>query len=413
MKKFQILFVIALITLVSCGGSSSDDDNGGSNATALEYATFGETLSNVIPDGLKTGGAAVSSISALMKELTGECATDYTECPYITEENGGDSAAGEILMRLWAMDYNDECTDDLITAGTCFACTDCQESGVNYIQPTMLADPTACGTTSTTEAHYVNFGVDPCFFDATIAQIDNIADCETVAGGAVDISSAVPWYASWGLAQTINFSSYTDKEDGAVWWTVNAGESGADHYFFYLSPDWLHVGFKNTTDDTFMFFASGSAAYYEGLGEYSGEGSGVNISAYAGPLSDITQTFEAIQVRDQDYTYIQRIRANETHVWYQAWDEAHVPLTPDDVADAKDAPNDNRCVEIGESVVTSKYVPFADCVTAFEATDVDDLNWDDNYTLKMIDIETAGQIQFSTPLTDTTSTSCLEEEAAQ
>jgi hypothetical protein len=57
------------------------------------------------------------------------------------------------------------------------------------------------------------------------------------------------------------------------------------------------------------------------------------------------------------------------------------------------------------------YVPFDDCVEAFGATDVDDLNLDDNYTLKMIDIETAGQIAFSTPLTDSTASECLEETA--
>ncbi|HLD44140.1 MAG TPA: hypothetical protein VJC18_01790, partial [bacterium] len=127
--------------------------------------------------------------------------------------------------------------------------------------------------------------------------------------------------------------------------------------------------------------------------------------------SAITQTFEAIQIRDQEYTYIERMRVNATHLWYQSWDEASVPQTPDDVADVKDTPSDNRCLEIGDSIVASRYVPFEDCVTAFGAADVNDLNGDENYTLKMIDIQTAGSIAFGTPITDTPETSCLEENA--
>lgn len=412
MKKLSLIILsFIFFSIASCGGSSSS----GSNATALEYATFGETLNNAIPDGLKAGGAAVSSISALIRTtLTDTCASDYESCPYITEENGGDSSAGEILMRLWALDYNDECTDTLVEAGTCFDCVDCQTGSVGttyFIQPTMLADPTACGTTSTSDGRYVNFGIDPCFFDASIGQISNIAQCETVAGGAVDISTAVPWYDSWGLSQTINFSSYYNPGDGGTWWTVNEGESGSDQYFLSLSSDWLYVGLKNSTDDTFMFFASGSADYFEELGETGG--SGVNIAAYYGPLSAITQTFEAIQVRDQSETYIERVKVNETHLWYQQWSSDAVPSTPDEVDTYKDSPSENRCVEIGESVVTSKYVPFEDCVTSFGKTDVDDLNLDDNYTLKIIDIQTAGSIDFSSALTPTTESSCLEETTTE
>ncbi len=403
MRRLTVLaMMIGLLLLSGCGSSWS---SGGGNADALVYATYGQTMSAVIPAGLKTGGVNADVAAMLMKTLSGTCADTYADCPAITAEGGGDSDAGEILMRLWSLDYNDECNADLLAAGTCFDCEDCETGSVgttNFIQPTMIAAPTECGSVSTTAGRYVNLGVDPCFFDAMIGQITNIAQCETVTGGAVDISSAIPWYASWNIPQTVHFSSYYSRSSGGMWWTLNDGASANQQYFVSLDSNWLYAGIKNPDENEFLFFGSSSPAY-------SGS-SGVNISGYAGPLDAITTTFEAIQVRDESpETYIERLRSNGSYVWYQKW-RGSFPATPDAVDGVKNSPDENRCLQIGSSVVTSKYVPSADCVSSFGVADVTALNSDDNYTLKIIDGQTANSIDFSTPLTPTTESACLEEE---
>lgn len=409
MKKALLAVTFAGFFVISACGSSSSSS--GDNTDALAYAKFGETFSNVVPAGLKAGGANLDVATMLMKDLSGTCAADFTGCPYLTATNGADSSSGEILMRLWGLDYNDECDEAAVTAGTCFDCVDCHvgSTGATYfIKPTMLANPTACGTTSTTAGHYVNMNVDPCFFDTMIGQISNIATCETVQGGAVDISSVIPWYASWGIPQTIDFSSYYSRSSGGgIWWTVNDGASANTQYFLSLDSNWLYAGIKDTVNNKFMFLGSGSPAYYSGRSE----GNGVNISAYTGPLSTITSQFEAMQVRVQDpHLYIERMKSNGTYVWYQAWSGDDFPDLPADVAAVKDNPtaDSNRCVKIGTSVVTSKYVPLSECVTSFGKTSVAELNQDDNYTLKIIDGQTANSINFSSALTPTvTTTSCL------
>lgn len=409
-KRFLLaaLLAVAGLTLSACGSSSSS-----SSDPALTYATYGQALNAVVPAGLKAGGANASAsplpgLSA--KELSGVCATSYTDCPYLTAAGGGDSNTGEILMRLWGLDYDGECTESLITSGTCFHCEDCGATASgNFIIPTMFSAPTTCGTISTTEGRYVNLDVDPCFFDSMIADISNIDECKTVAGGAVDLSSAIPWYASWGIPQEVSFSSYSSRSSGGVWWTINNGSSGADQYFLSLDPNWLYAGIKKPSDNLFLFLGTGSPAYYSGRGE----GSGINISAYAGPVDTITSTFEVIQVRDQGSDqYIERLRSNGSYLWYQKYSGSSFPATPSDVAAVKDNPTDNRCVQIGSSVVASRYVPLQSCVDSFSAASVTALNQDSNYTLKIIDAETAGAISFSTSLTPTvTTSSCLESQA--
>lgn len=404
MKKNILSFIAVATCFIAMGCGSS---SGGAAGNA--YSTFGETLDEVIPAGLKAGGANASLTAPSFRELSGECASSYTGCPYITASGGGDSSAGEILMRLWGLDYSDECSEALLENETCFYCTDCSTGITNYfIKPTMLVDPTTCATTSTTAGHYVNMDVDPCFFDNMIGQISNIAECETVEGGAVDISSAVPWYASWGIPQTVNFSSYYSKSGGGgIWWTVNNGGTVvSQQYFLSLDSSWLYVGIKDTDSDEFIFFGTGSPAYYAGRGE----GSGVNISAYTGPVTGIPTQFEAMQVRVQDEKYIERIKSNGTYLWFQKWAEASFPATPSAVDTYKNSPSENRCVLIGSSVVTSKYVPLANCVTSFGKASVTDMNQDSNYTLKVIDQQTANSVSFSTALTPTTTTSCLTAE---
>ncbi|MFH1654925.1 MAG: hypothetical protein ABIE74_12865 [Pseudomonadota bacterium] len=404
-RIFELLFVLVTISFFpGCGSSSSSS----SNTDAAVYATFGKDLNDAIPAGLKTGGVNGSLAVIFGKTLSGTCAADYTGCPNITATGGGDSSTGEILMRLWGLDYNSECTTAFLDDGTCFDCADCNTGSVGttkFIKPTMLANPTACATTSTTAGRYVNFGVDPCFFDSMVGQITNIAECKTVQGGDVNISSAIPWYASWGIPETVNFSSYYSSGTGGMWWTVNDGAAGNEQYFLSLDSNWLYTGIKDVANDEFLFIGTGSPAYYSGRGE----GSGVNIAAYTGTLSAIPAEFEAIQVRVQDPNkYIERMRSNGSHLWYQSWSANIFPNTPADVAGIKNSPDSNRCVEIGTSVVTSKYVPLVDCVTSFGA-DVATLNQDDNYTLKVIDGESANSIDFSSALTPTTTTSCLSE----
>jgi hypothetical protein len=258
--------------------------------------------------------------------------------------------------------------------------------------------------------------MDPCRFDSIINEISNIAACETTQGGAVDISTAVPWYSSWGLSQTVNFSSYYARDNGGnVWWTINNGANGNQQYFLSLDSNWMYMGFKDPTNNKFMFFGTGSPAYFTAEAARDGYTTGVNIAGYAGTLTGIPAQFEAIQVRNQSpHTYIERLKSNGSYVWYQNWDANKYPTTPSAVAGVKDSPSENRCVQIGNSVVQSKYVPLADCVTSFGKTDVSDLNKDDNFMMKIIDGQTANAIQFTTSLTPTkTSTSCLPVETAE
>ncbi len=406
MKRLILLcgLTLGLVLMLGCSSSSSSHTAVGSGAA---YATYGTALNEALPEGLKTG-ASSEIVLDQMRALSGDCLSSYTDCPYLTASGGGDSDTGEILMRLWAIDYSSECTAGYLADGTCFNCADCQGMNGNFIQPTMLSDPSGCATTSTSGGRYVNLGVDPCFFDAKIAQIDNIDDCETSEGGAIDISSAVPWYASWGIPQNVYFSSYYATSEGGIWWTVNNGDNDNKQYFISLDEDWLYGGIKDPDDDFFLFFGTGSPAYFTGIGE----GSGINISAYTGTLSAIPASFEAIQVRDQgSNTYIERMKSNGSYVWYQKWSGSNDALaTAAAVAAVKNSPGTNRCVQIGDSVATSKYVPFTSCVSSFSAADTDALNADSGFRLKLIDMTTAASLSFSTPLTGNSTSTCLEEE---
>ena len=307
------------------------------------------------------------------------------------------------------MDYSSECTDEFLADGTCFTCEDCNNgSGTDYIIPTVFADPTACATTETVDAHYVNMGVDPCFFDAQIADIQLVDTCATVEGGDVDISAVIPWYASWGIPQMINFSAVEDN----MAWTINDGDDGTTQYFVQIDSDWLYAGIKDTTNNEFFFLGTGSPAYYVS----NGEDAGININAYAGPyagpITSDTSEFEAMQVRDQgDNTYMSRMKSNGTYLWYAEWSSTDdtVPMTPAEVAAKKNVPSENRCVLIGDSVSTSKYVPLAECVTSFEVADTTALNNDDLYILKVFDIETLNLIDFSTALTADVAATCISE----
>jgi hypothetical protein len=411
MKRFVMLYglVLGLALIWGCGDndSSSSDSEIETGGDGAAYAKYGKALSDAIPAGLKSG-ASSSTLGVHLQGLLGECASSYTNCPYITASGGGDSDTGEILMRLWGIDYNSECTDAYLADGTCFNCADCmmggETTGVNFIMPTMLSDPESCATTSSISGRYVNLGVDPCFFDTKIAEIDNISECEASEGAAVDISSVVPWYAAWGIPQNVYFSSYYATDDGGIWWTVNNGDNGNKQYFISLDANWLYGGIKDPDEDYFIFFGTGSPAYFGGIGEDGG----INISAYSGTLSETPASFEAIQVRDQgSNTYIERLKSNGSHVWYQKWNDS--PATPAAVEAVKNSPNTNKCVEIGDSVATSKYVPFSDCSSSFDVADTDALNADGGFKLKLIDMTTANSIDFSTPLTENSVSTCLEE----
>jgi hypothetical protein len=405
--RFNFVFILFVIFILNACGSSTTGSESFSNSAAASYATFGQALDSVVPDGLKTGGANASvSPNLLRYSLSGTCADSYAECPNLTASGGGDSAAGEILSRLWAIDYNNECTSDLITSGTCFTCADCNtedNDGINFIMPTMFSSPTSCDSLSSSEARYVNFGVDPCKFDNDISEITNITSCSSTEGSSVDISSAIPWYSSWNIPQTISFSGVDVGE--SMWWTVNEGDDGATQYFIRIDSDWLYGGIKNEADDYFMFLATGSPAYYVGAGEESG----VNLAAYAGSITTTSPWFEAFQLRDQgSHEYVIRIKSNGSYLWYQYWTADNYPSTSDSVDSVKNSPSENRCVKISSSVVTAKYVPLTDCVTSFGKSSVSDLNADSNYQLKMIDAASVNAIAFTTPLTSDTSATCLE-----
>ncbi|MBI1908861.1 MAG: hypothetical protein HYS22_01670 [Deltaproteobacteria bacterium] len=412
MKKIiSLAILLGFVGFSSCSSSSSDDTTTTEEATeAATYAVFGEALNNQVPAGLKIGTVS-SSLNAFRvnhpkNALSGTCSSSYTDCPSLTASGGADSMAGEILSRLWGLDYNNECTDAFLADGTCFNCTDCSNGSVGskYIKPTVLADPKSCATISTTAGHYVNFGVDPCFFDSMIAKIENVKSCVAIRGEEVSIVSAIPWYASWGIPQTIAFSGFqkgSDATDG-FWWTVNQG-SAEDQYFVSLNSNWLYGGIRNKAEDRFLFFATGSPAYYAGRGE----GSGINVAGYAGSLSASTQLFEAIQIRDQaPNSYINRLKSNGSYLWAQYWQGTDFPATPTAAETVKNSPTETRCVQIGTSISTSKYVPLATCVASFGAASVAELNQDSGFTLKIVDGQTAGSIDFATPLTAASATSC-------
>ncbi len=423
----RILFILVLLVgvafIVDCSSRGGTETG---HSDAIPYANFGKTVSDAIPEGLRAVGAA-ANIATQMKTLTGTCAGDYIDCPAFSEIGGGDSATGEILMRLWAMDYNDECLGDSGDEVDCFFCPDCNadESGTWYLRPSMFLtsdsdDASICDSESTSGGRYVNFGIDPCFFDSMIAEIDNISECEGVVGGDVDISSAMPWYASWGVPQYVNFSGYSPRSEGGMWWTVNDGDAGNEEYYFSVSSEWIFAGMKYPDDNKFIFFGTGSPSYYEGREELGLEdASGINIAAYAGsleanPTDASNVTFEALQFRDQEeHRYIERMKSKITsedvaYIWYQAWQgEDAVPATPGAAVDAvKDSPTANRCVEVGSTVAGSKYVPLSDCVDAFGVADVATLNLDDNYILKIIDVATANSMNFDTPLGLDTTAAC-------
>lgn len=414
MRHISVLLAVLFVFSLNACSSTSSSSSGTTTEVAADYATFGQTLSAQIPAGLKVGGVN-AQILAIAKDLQGECATDYTDCPDITAENGGDSFAGEILSRLWGIDYDEECTQALIDAGTCFNCVDCNETGTDFIEPTFLADPTTCATTSSTDARYVNFGIDPCRFDAIIAQISNLSTCIDVAGVDTSIASVVPWYASWGMPESITFSGFqSGSSDGGLWWSVKSGTSGTDQYFISVDSDWLYGSVRNTTSNRFVFFGTGSPAYYAGLGE----GSGINIAGYAGTynpddLTVSTENFEAIQIRDQSpNSYANRMISNGSYVWAQSWNGTDFPSTPAELAGVKDSPSETRCLEIGTSVVTSKYVSLDACIASFGKASATELNMDDNFILKLVDGETAGSVDFTSRLTSVEETSCVTAEDA-
>lgn len=404
MKRFSLFGGCFLALLLCAYGSSS------SSGTGEAYADFGRTTEQALPEGLKTGEASASlSAKFFAKDLSGTCAADYTDCPPVIASGGGDGQTAEILMRLWSIDYNNECTEAKVARGNCFDCVDCQTGmGTTYfIRPRMYEDPTICS--STVDAHYVNMGIDPCFFDSLIYAITNIDECGSVQGGAVDASPVVPWYASWGIPQTVNFSSYYSRETGGgIWWSINSGSMGNNRYFLSLDPNWLYMGIKDITGDSFMFFGTASPAYNQTAATAGGYTTGVNISAFAGTLSAIPAQFETMQIRVQDpQKYIERVKVKNANMWYQRWEGDDFPELPADVDTVKNSPSLNRCIKIRGNVNLSIYVPLTDCVAAFEKASVEELNQDDNYILKVVDGQTASAISFSSALTPTATSSCL------
>lgn len=407
MKKISILTLV-LCLFVVCGCGSSSSSSGGSSTDAIPYASFGQTLNNSIPAGLKTAGTSTNIAILPDKTLSGDCLASYTNCPAVTAAGGSDEYVAEVLTRIWGLDYHDECTDAFIANNTCFLCNGCtgSDTGVlTLIKPTMLENPAACYSTPLTQGRYVNFEVDPCRFDLMIGTITTIKECETVKGAAVDISTAIPWYASWGLSQTVNFSSYSSVDK--LWWTINNGAAGNQQYFLALTPNYYFTGTKDPSSDTFIFIGANSPSTIV-------SNSGGSVAAYAGTLSAITTQFEAIQVRAEgDYKYINRVKSNSSHVWYQGWFDSDFPSTSSEIESKKNNPTTYRCMEIGTSVTASKYVPLSDCVTAFGKASVEELNEDSNYTLKIIDGTTIGSITESSALAPTTTTTCVEEVVPQ
>ncbi len=416
------IFVFSLAVsgwFVAC--NSSEDVTDVTETDASQYANFGATLSETLPAGLKTATAGGSnkvfdiSDSLVNMALSGDCATNFTNCPTISESGGGDSQTGEILMKIWGMDYVDACTE---VSEICFHCPDCNTEGTWYRKPTMMSnDGTDCATTESSDIVAVNFGVDPCAFDSTVASIE-MADCAEVEGTAQDISSILPWYASWNIPQNIAFSGFQAQGSGAgvgVYWSIVNSDNASGHYFVSLSDDWIHVGIKTrdaTTGnlDEFLYIGAGSPDYYEG----AGEDRGWNMSAYTGDIATdtnaATREVETYQSRSQgEHRYIQRTRINATHAYAQSWTntDSTLPETDAEVATKKNNPSMTRCLEIGATVPASKYVPISDCVTAFGATDEADLNNDDNYRLKIFSEAALKAQTFSERLTTSTATACM------
>lgn len=406
MKRLSIQWILlfSIFVFISC---ASDDD---SNLTAVSTtsvkseADFGSTLNSAVPSGLKTGTASSSSSVYFiqpddrLEDLSGTCLSDYTSCPNVTEENGWDSDTGEILSKIWAIDYNDECTSAKLADGTCFELTGATGYS-KYIQPTLLEAPSTCSDLSTSDIKALNFGIDPCFFDAKIAEIQKYSECKDGDGTAYDISTIVPWYSTWSIPQTVTFKGFSGTAGAGMYWTI--ANTDGKKYFISVDSNWLYGGIKDETNNEFFFFGTGSPAYYVS----AGEDSGVNLSAYAGdiPVNNVLGTFETIQIRSQGANkYIKRQLVNSTHVWYQSW-SGSFPTTSTEAENVKNTPDDNRCLEIGASVSQSKYVPFTNCYTAFSKASQTEMNADSNFKLKIFDQQTLESINFSTRLVSTDS----------
>ncbi|MBF0360500.1 MAG: hypothetical protein HQK49_05775 [Oligoflexia bacterium] len=403
MNYFGLLLILSL--LISC--SAKDSAPSGLTSGANAEAVFGTTLNSALPAGLKSGASssdASSDISSdafidasidntlkTVKDLTGTCLSDYTSCPYITATGGWDYTSGEILSKLWAIDYNNQCTSAYLTDGTCFQLTG-GNSYSTYIKPTVLSSPSECATMSSSNIKALNFGIDPCMFDNKVANIQNYSTCKSLAGTSFDISALVPWYSSWNIPQTVKFSGFSGTAGAGMYWTISNDDS--KKYFISIDSNWLYGGIKDDVGKKFFFFGSGSPSYYDSIGE----GSGMNLSAYSGdiPVNGVLGNVQIIQVRSQGSNkYIIRQMINSTHVWFQYWN-TNFPTTPAAAALIKDTPDSNRCLQIGANVSLSKYVPFSDCVTAFSKTSVTELNQDSNFELKVIDEQTLNAVNFST-----------------
>ncbi|MGK5088238.1 hypothetical protein WDW86_11830 [Bdellovibrionota bacterium FG-2] len=398
--RLGIVLVLSCSVLasVSCGRKSSGDEHPGA-----AYADFAKLTSDAVPSGFKTGGTAAfidTSVMDLVTEnqstyLADGCASG-DECLMVSTT---DSFSGEIFSKVWAMDYNGECTAAGIAAGTCFDCPSCNSAGTKYNKPTMISDPTACATLSSMEAKYVNFGFDPCAFDSKVSNVANFDTCKASAGKAVDISTAIPWYASWGVPQSpiINGFSKDSTQGGSMWWGFVSNDPAKGKYFVSIDSTMLNAGIKDVTNNFVMYFGMGST-----LSSYGADGP--SLSGYAGTLSG--SSFETIQVRDQGANkYINRIKSNDagTHIYAQSWDPATVPLTAADIAAKKDSPLSQRCVKLGAKVALAKFVPLSECATAFGGS----LPLDAAFIFKLIPLSALHEVQFTTALTADAASACF------
>lgn len=375
-----VIFASALAIAISCGDSDTTARPGSA------YADFGVTLESSIPAGFKTGGAGSRATlnSDSMREAPG--CRDSRSCLMTTS-----SSAGELFMKIWAMDYENECTDALVTAGTCFQCPACNaNSGTYYKKPLMLSAPETCPTAETTGS-FVNFGIDPCRFDIEIAQVDNFATCAAGTGTTMDITTVVPWAATWSVPTSITFLGYSN---GLLWNFVD-GDAANGKYFVQADTTQVFAGIKDVSNNFFMYFGVGATT--TSFGE-----TGPNLNGYAGTLTG-DRTFETIQIRNQTgdraiHRYINRVKSNAagTHVYMQQWSDDGATRTAGandlqaqaGITAAKAAgPDSAYCALLGETVATSTFVELSVCITAFGHTTQAELDDDDNYYFKLIPMD--------------------------
>ena len=427
-KLFIIALGLAAIVATSCsdGGSTEESDN--ASYPGAKYADFGVMTSTAIPDGLKTAGEAAGTASqgnsgillSSSPSIPQSNSNSVPGCYRSTEPNRTgpclmveSSDAGELFMKVWAMDYDNECTEEQKREGKCFTCPACNPdfnggNGTNYLKPTLLENPSSCATLDYKSAKYVNFGIDPCDFDSKIAPVQNIETCKNGSESNIDVTPAIPWASKWGIPTEIAFAGFNSD---MLWRVTDTAK-----YFVRVNSETMFAGYKDPSNDVFMYFGVGSAASSFGKG-------GPNLSGYAGSPTG-KSGFETIQLRNQTdstgnvHQYINRIKSspNQEYVYMQIWHDNSSGSggqssgqndIVDNINSAIGKPDSSFCAKMNSTVSKSQFVAISECITAFDVDTEAKLNAESLYTFKLFPLKKLNEVVFSSLTSDYDADGCI------